>query len=233
MKIHGFNTLTLLDYPGHIGAILFLGGCNFRCPFCQNAGLVLHPEQEPWVPEEEVFSCLKKRRGVLEGICISGGEPTLYNDLPQLVRQIKNLGYKVKIDTNGTNPAMLRHLHAEGLIDYIAMDIKSSKKNYGCASGINTFHLTPIEESVDFLMHSGIDYEFRTTVVQELHRDSDFEDIAIWLQGCRRYFLQAYQHSDQIISPGFHSHTYEKMESFAAILRKKIPLVDLRGIDKY
>jgi len=231
MKIHGFNTLTLLDYPGHIGATLFLGGCNFRCPFCQNAGLVLCPDQEPHVPKEEVLSYLKKRQGILEGVCISGGEPTLYAELPQLARQIKDLGYKVKLDTNGTNPAMLRSLFEDGLIDYIAMDIKSSRDHYGQVCGLNTFHLSPVAESVDFLMNSGVDYEFRTTVVKELHNAGDFEDIASWIKGCRRYFLQAYQDSDHIIRPGFHSYTCRELESFAAILRKKIPLVELRGID--
>lgn len=231
MKIHGFNTLTLLDYPGRVGATLFLGGCNFRCPFCQNGNLVLHPEREPFLPEEEVLAYLKKRQGILDGVCISGGEPTLYAELPGLMEKIKSLGFLVKLDTNGSHPEVIRKLHAEGLIDYVAMDIKSSPARYREAAGCEALDLAAIEESVEFLKSSVPEYEFRTTVVRELHTASDFADIASWIAGCRTYFLQAYRDSDSVIHPGFSSYSREELEGFCKILREKIPLVSIRGLE--
>lgn len=231
MKIHGFNTLTLLDYPEHLGATLFLGGCNFRCPFCQNAGLVLHPEQEPFLEEEQVLAHLKKRHGILEGVCVTGGEPTLYNELPAFFKKLKALGYLVKLDTNGTRPDMIRQLYEKGLIDYTAMDIKSSPTNYGMAAGRELYDITQVAESVQYLMSCGIDYEFRTTVVKELHTADDFTEIGSWLSGCKRYFLQAYKDSENVIRPGFSSYSKEELEVFQKILKKTIPLVELRGID--
>lgn len=231
MKIHGFNTLTLLDYPGRVGATLFLGGCNFRCPFCQNGNLVLHPEREPFLPEEEVLAYLKKRQGILDGVCISGGEPTLYAELPGLMEKIKSLGFLVKLDTNGSHPEVIRKLHAEGLIDYVAMDIKSSPARYREAAGCEALDLAAIEESVEFLKSSVPEYEFRTTVVRELHTASDFADIASWIAGCRAYFLQAYRDSDSVIHPGFSSYSREELEGFCKILREKIPLVSIRGLE--
>lgn len=230
MLIHGLNRLTLLDYPGHTGATLFLGGCNFRCPFCQNGSLVLAPGLEPQIPEAEVLSFLKKRQGILEGVCISGGEPTLHADLPALVKKIKSLGYLVKLDTNGTNPSMIRMLHLEGLLDYVAMDIKSSPKGYAKSAGIAP-PMDAIAESAAYLMDSGIDYEFRTTVVLELHRDEDFRRIGEWLAGAKAYYLQAYQDSAGVLQPGLHSCTRSQMERFRQILSEKIPLVEIRGMD--
>jgi pyruvate formate lyase activating enzyme len=231
MKIHGFNTLTLLDYPGLVGASLFLGGCNFRCPFCQNGNLVLHPEEEPWIPTEEVLAFLKKRRGILEGVCVSGGEPTLYDDLPGLLGQIKDLGYQVKLDTNGSRPDVICSLRKDGLIDYVAMDIKSSPEGYREVSGCPTLDLDAIKTSVDYLKSGDMDYEFRTTVVKGLHSASDFEAIAHWLEGAHAYFLQAYQDSDHILRPGFSGFSRAQMEDFLSIVQKKIPHAALRGID--
>ena len=231
MNIHGLNRLTLLDYPGHVSATLFLGGCNFRCPFCQNANLVLHPETEPGIPEEEVFAYLKKRRPVLEGVCISGGEPTLYQELPELIRRIKDLNYLVKLDTNGSNPDMIKYLFAEHLIDFVAMDIKSSKEHYELVAGRTQLNLSALQDSIDFLMSGQLDYEFRTTVVKGLHTKSDFEHIRDWISGCRAYYLQSYRASEHVICPGFESFTREELEAFQTILQKKIPLVKLRGID--
>jgi len=231
MKIHGFNTLTLLDYPGKVGATLFLGGCNFRCPFCQNGNLVLHPEREPFLPEEEVLAYLKKRQGILDGVCISGGEPTLHAELPSLIKKIKSLGYLVKLDTNGSRPKVIRGLYEEGLIDYVAMDIKSSPSRYRDVAGCEALDLAAIKESVEFLKSTVSEYEFRTTVVRELHTASDFADIASWITGCRAYFLQAYRDSDSVIHPGFSSYSKEELEGFCKLLREKIPLVSIRGID--
>lgn len=231
MKIHGFNTLTLLDYPGLVGATLFLGGCNLRCPFCQNGNLVLSPGTEPWIPLEEVLATLRKRRKVLDGVCISGGEPTLYRELPDLIHPIKEMGYQVKLDTNGTNPSLLRELCAQGLIDFVAMDIKSSPENYEKASGCTAAQLDAVGESVDFLLNGKTDYEFRTTVVKELHTETDFSSLADWISGCRAYYLQAYRESEHVISKNFSSYTYQELTRFRDILQEKIPLVEIRGIE--
>ncbi|MDO5423347.1 MAG: anaerobic ribonucleoside-triphosphate reductase activating protein [Eubacteriales bacterium] len=235
MKLHGLQKLTLLDYPGKVAATLFLGGCNFRCPFCQNAGLVRNPEAEAVIPTEEVFAFLKKRQGILDGVCITGGEPTLEKDLELLIREIREMGYLIKLDTNGSRPEVLQALVGKGLLDYVAMDIKSSLAGYEKAAGLSSASrhlLEAVEESARFLMACGVDYEFRTTVVRELHTAEDFSAIARWLGGCRRYYLQAYQDSDNILLPGvFHSYTRAELEEFRKILLKKIPLVEIRGID--
>ncbi len=246
MLIHGMQKLTLLDYPEHLAAVLFTGSCNFRCPFCQNGSLVLAPGREPVIPEEEIFSFLKKRRGILTGVCITGGEPTLYPDLPDLIRKIKALGYQVKLDTNGTNPAMIKALFEEGLLDYVAMDIKSSRQNYRKVSGCPVLSLDSLQETIDFLTSSSVEYEFRTTVVKGLHEKEDFADIAQWLAGAKRYFLQAYQDSGQILLqmlagktadspsplPKLEPFSPEEMEEFLSILKPTIPSARLRGTDR-
>ncbi|MDY3919782.1 MAG: anaerobic ribonucleoside-triphosphate reductase activating protein [Candidatus Limivivens sp.] len=236
MRIHGLQKLTLLDYPEKVAAALFLGGCNFRCPFCQNSGLVLNPDAENVIPYEELLAFLKKRQGILDGICITGGEPTLEKDLELLIRDIRSFGYLVKLDTNGSRPEVLKDLVKKDLLDYVAMDIKSSLQGYEKTAGLATPSaqiLERIQESADFLMHCGIEYEFRTTVMKELHTASDFSEIADWLAGCRRYYLQAYQDSEHILLPGiFHSYTRRELENFREILLKKIPLVGIRGIDE-
>lgn len=231
MKIHGFNKLTLLDYPGHLGATLFLGSCNFRCPFCQNAGLVLTPESEPYIEEGEVLAYLKKRLGILEGVCITGGEPTLSKELPGFIEKIKSLGYLVKLDTNGSNPAMIRSLVVDCLIDYVAMDIKSSPENYSKVAGCVNLNMDAIQESVSYVMSCSVDYEFRTTVVRELHTAKDFYRIGEWLHGCRQYFLQAYKDSENVIQSGFHSYTRKELEEFTAILKEQGIDAGIRGLD--
>ena len=231
MKIHGFNKLTLLDYPGHTAAVLFLGNCNFRCPFCQNSSLVLSPDQEPELCPDEIFSFLKKRQGILEGVCISGGEPTLSPDLADLAFKLKSLGYLVKLDTNGSHPDILKSLVKDKLIDYVAMDIKSSKDRYPVVCGRPFVSISSVEESVDFLLNCKISYEFRTTVVKELHRMEDFISISEWISGCSQYFLQSYKDSDSVLLPGFHSCTREQLQHYLTIVQKKIPHAQLRGID--
>ena len=231
MKIHGFNKLTLLDYPGHTGAVLFLGHCNFRCPFCQNSALVLAPDQEPVLSLDEIFSFLKKRHGILEGVCISGGEPTLSPDLKDLAARLKSMGYLVKLDTNGSRPEVVKSLVESHLIDYVAMDIKSSKERYPIVCGCPSVSIESVEESVDFLLHCAIPYEFRTTVVQELHTEKDFFSISDWILGCSQYFLQPYKDSDGVLLPGFHSCTSEELHRYLSIVRKKIPHAQLRGVD--
>ena len=231
MKIHGFQTLTLLDYPGYTAATIFLGGCNFRCPFCQNAGLVLRPDEEPVIPEDDVLAFLKKRRRVLDGVCITGGEPTLAPDLPSLIRSIKELGYLVKLDTNGSHPEVLKNLAEKNLIQMAAVDIKACPQNYPSLTGLLHPDLDSVQQTVDFLLHGNLDYEFRTTVVRELHSEDDFYKIGTWLKGARAYYLQAYKDSDEVLQPGFSSYSLEELEHFRSILLKTISRVEIRGID--
>ncbi|HIR92342.1 MAG TPA: anaerobic ribonucleoside-triphosphate reductase activating protein [Candidatus Egerieimonas intestinavium] len=230
MKIHGFQSLTLLDYPGKVACTVFLGGCNFRCPFCQNTGLVLAPEREAVVPMEEVMGVLRKRRGMLDGVCITGGEPTLTSDLREFILRVRELGYLVKLDTNGYRPEVLENLLAEGLLDYVAMDIKSSPENYARVAGLPGLDLQRIRHSVELLMGAGVDYEFRTTVAQGLHTREDIEAIGRWLQGCRRYFLQNYRESEQVMMPVFAGFSREQLENFRRLLLEYIPQVGIRGV---
>lgn len=231
MKIYGLQKTTLVDYPGHVATTLFTGGCNFRCPYCHNGDLVIGLEDiEPYALED-IFSHLQKRKGVLDGVVISGGEPTLQTDLPDFIRQIKELGYLVKLDTNGTNPAMLRSLVEEGLVDYVAMDIKHSRAKYASISHVADDSLESIAASVDYLKEGHVDYEFRTTLCKELHKETDMTAIGLWLMGAKAYYLQPYKESEQVIQPGFHPHDAATLESFVHILSAFIPKVEIRGFD--
>jgi pyruvate formate lyase activating enzyme len=231
MNIHGFNKLTLLDYPGHMAATIFLGGCNMRCPFCHNASLVTRVAVQPTIPLTDVLTTLSKRKNILEGVCITGGEPTLNPDLTNLIRQIKSYGFKVKLDTNGTNPDLLKAYIQEGLIDYVAMDIKNSKEKYALTSGFPDVNLDKIEQSIDFLLSAPLDYEFRTTIVKEFHTQEDLLSIGKWIEGAKAYYLQSYQASDDTIEPGLNSHSKETLEAFTAILKPYVNQVALRGVD--
>lgn len=231
MSIHGLNKLTLLDYPGKVAATIFLGSCNFRCPFCHNRDLVLNPMGQPVIETDEVLKFLRKRQGILDGVCITGGEPSLYSGLEDLIRQIRDLGFSIKLDTNGFRPAVLKDLVSKNLLDMVAMDIKSSPEGYSRATGIDCLDLAPIRESVRFLMGGHVPYEFRTTVVKELHDRKTFEDISQWIGGCDAYYLQAYKDSDTVIHRGFHANTKEELDKYRQLLLKTIPVVGIRGID--
>lgn len=231
MSIHGINKLTLLDYPGKVAATIFLGNCNFRCPFCHNGDLVLNPSSQPVIEPEEVLRFLKKRQGILEGVCITGGEPTLYTGLEDLIRAIRELGYGVKLDTNGYRPEILKDLVSKGLLDMVAMDIKSDQDSYAQVAGRSELQMDKICESVDYLMEGHVPYEFRTTVVRELHNRESFEKIGQWIGGCQAYYLQNYKDSDAIIQPGFHSYGIEELTEFKDMLLEKIEKVEIRGID--
>ncbi len=231
MKICGLNKTTLLDYPGKVAATVFVTGCDFRCPFCHNSSLVLHGDLEPEIPKEEILSFLKKRKGILEGVCITGGEPCLYPELPDLLSEIKELGYAVKVDTNGSRPEMIRLLAENHLADKIAMDVKACPENYERVCGISPLDLDPVLESVEYLKAGPLDYEFRTTVVKELHTEKDFSMIGQWLVGAKCYYLQAYKDSPGVMKPGFSSYSLEELTSFQNLLKKTIPLVEIRGID--
>ncbi|MBP5624677.1 MAG: anaerobic ribonucleoside-triphosphate reductase activating protein [Lachnospiraceae bacterium] len=230
MQIHGFNKTTLLDFPGHLASTVFTGGCNMRCPYCQNADLVLNPMSQPLISEEVVFDHIKKRKGIIEGVCITGGEPTLQKDLEDFIKRLKDLGVLVKLDTNGYRPEITRKLMENGLIDYVAMDIKSSLDEYHIVSGVN-LDTSLIKESVELLKNGPIDYEFRTTVVKELHSKETFEKIGELLSGAKQYFLQGYIDSERVIERRFSSYTKEELEGFVTILKKTIKNVSIRGVD--
>ncbi|MDO5417448.1 MAG: anaerobic ribonucleoside-triphosphate reductase activating protein [Lachnospiraceae bacterium] len=230
MKICGFQKTTLLDYPGHLAASIFTGGCNFRCPFCHNSELL--PGDVPAAfPEEEVLAYLQKRRHILEGVCITGGEPTLQPDLETFLRKIRALGYRIKLDTNGYQPQVLETLLAEKLVDYAAMDIKNSPGRYGETVGIRNLSLRPIEESIALLKRSEIPWEFRTTVVRELHQAEDFKEIGPWISGAPAYFLQNYVDSRQVLCPGFTSYSKSELLTFLELVRPFVKTAALRGID--
>ena len=236
MKISGLQKMTLLDYPGKVACTVFLQGCNFRCPFCHNSDLLGATGPEG-ITQEELLAFLKKRQGLLDAVCITGGEPTLQNDLPQLIREIKELGYLVKLDTNGTRPEVVKALEEEKLIDYVAMDIKNSPARYPETAGSDHLDLSKLEQTMQFLMGGGADYEFRTTVVSELHDVQDMKEIGQWLQNlsggkkAKRLFLQCYMDRDTVLMGGLSAPSREKMQEFKEILAPYAELVELRGVD--
>ncbi len=229
MILNGFQKMTLLDFPGRVACTLFAGGCNFRCPFCHNAGLVIGQERETF-GEEEILDYLKKRKGLLDGVCITGGEPLLRTDIKEFIVKIKELGYSVKLDTNGSRPEKLRELIDEGLLDYVAMDVKSSMERYGKAVGIEDFDTTEIEESIDLLLEGRVDYEFRTTVVKPLHRVEDIEDLCKRIKGAKRYFLQNFVDSGDLIGEGMTAHDRGTLDKMLETAKKHIPEAQLRGV---
>lgn len=228
MKISGLQKVTLLDYPGKVAATVFTPGCNLRCPFCHNASLVLQTGGED-IPPEKVLSFLKKRQGILDGVCVSGGEPLLQPDLSDFLGRIRALGFAVKLDTNGTNPTLLDRLIREGLVDYVAMDIKNSRERYGHTVGIPDFDCSAVEASVNLLLRGTVDYEFRTTVVRGLHDAQSFSSIADWIVGAKRYFLQNFVDSGDLISR-CEGCSRQEMEEFLRLLSGRMAHVELRGI---
>lgn len=229
MIIDGLQKLTLLDFPEKIACTIFTHGCNFRCPFCHNASLVVSQTNEH-ISIDEIKSFLEKRKGVLDGVAITGGEPMLQKDLKEFIKTVKDYGFLVKLDTNGCYPEKLEELIDEGLIDYVAVDIKSSPEKYSLVTGVPDFDVTPIKKTVELLKQGRVDYEFRTTVVKELHEIKDFEEIAKWLEGCERYYLQQFVDSGDIISDGMTAYDRETMEKIKNVVSEKIPCVELRGV---
>lgn len=230
MRINGFQKTTLLDYPGYLAATVFIGGCNFLCPYCHNASLVLSPGSLPVFSKEEVLHTLAKRKGILEGVCITGGEPTLEAGLTEFIKEIKDIGLLVKLDTNGSNPGLLKELIASDLLDYVAMDIKNSQEKYPLTIGKEHFPIKNIAESVEILLKDHVAYEFRTTVTRELHNSSDFLAIGEWIQGAKAYYLQSYKDSGDVISPIFHGYSKNELEDIRKLLLSFIKKVELRGI---
>ena len=214
MKIFGLQKLTLLDYPGKAAATVFLSGCDFNCPFCHNADLL----NESIINVRDFMEFLKSRINLLDGVCVSGGEPLLQPGIEDFLREVKNLGYEIKLDTNGQNVKALKSLVESKLIDYIAMDIKSSLQKYGSAVDIDDFDTVQIEESIDFLLAGKIPYEFRTTVVRELHKTNDFHLIGKRLKGAKKYFLQTFKNSDGVPAKDLSAYTKSEMKEFCNIL---------------
>lgn len=235
MIISGLQNTTLLDYPGHVAATIFLGGCNYRCPFCHNASIVMSPT--PGITREELMSFLKKRSGILDGVCVTGGEPTISQDLLGLLADIKALGLLVKLDTNGTNPEIIKKAVDMKLLDYIAMDIKSSRDGYGRSVGIDGYDTSTIEESIRLIMECGIEYEFRTTLVKNIHTLSDMKGIGELIGGARAYYIQSYRDNDLTIEKELKgniicdSFDKKELEQFLMVAREKISSAMLRGVD--
>ncbi len=231
MNIQGLQKLTLLDYPEKVACTIFTAGCNFRCPFCHNASLVSHIDMGRNLPMEQVLSFLKKRLGVLDGICISGGEPLLQPDLEKFISQVKEMGYFVKLDTNGSNFRLLRHLVEARLLDYVAMDIKNAPGKYGITIGIAEYNMEEVFRSVDFLLSGIVSYEFRTTVVREFHKREDFASIGRWIKGAGRYYLQNFQDSGDLIRPGLRAYTKDILIQALEVVRRNVPNAELRGME--
>lgn len=230
MLIHGLQKLTLLDYPGKIACTVFFGGCNFRCPFCHNAEL-LDASAPAVMDDGELLRFLRTRQSLLEGVCLTGGEPLLRGDLPVLLEQIKSLGFSVKLDTNGSFPEKLRQLVASGLVDYVAMDVKNSPALYAETVGLASVELTSIRRSIDFLLENRADYEFRTTVVREFHTVQSLAELSQWLTGAKRYYLQGFVDRDTVLRPGLHALSRPEMEALAEAARRWLPEVSLRGVE--
>ncbi len=230
MKFNGFQKLTLLDYPTKVACTLFTAGCNFRCPFCHNASLVTHIENDYVYDEDEILDFLEKRQGILDGVCITGGEPLLQEGIGDFIERVKELGYSVKLDTNGSFPEKLIELAESKLIDYVAMDIKNCKEKYARTAGITDLQIRNIEKSVEFLLSGKIPYEFRTTVVSQFHTPQDIEEIAKWIKGADKYFLQNFVDSGDLIEEGLCAVSPETMQNMRAKAAKFIPNVEVRGI---
>lgn len=230
MQIHGFQKMTLLDFPGRVACTVFTGGCNLRCPFCHNALLVTQLSKVDVISAESVFSYLQKRKGILDGVAITGGEPLLQPDITSFIRKCKDLGYAVKLDTNGAYPAKLRDIVSEGLVDYVAMDVKNCREKYGETVGIPNFDVSKVDESIKFLLSGKVDFEFRTTVVKEFHTVEDIERIGEWIAGAPRYFLQNFTDSGNLIGENMHECSKETLYLMRETALKYVQSCETRGL---
>lgn len=235
MKISGLQKMTLLDYPGKVACTVFLGGCNFRCPFCHNSEL-LGQDAPQFMTDEEFFAFLHKRQGLLEAVCISGGEPTLQPNLSEFIGKIKELNFLVKLDTNGYKPNVLRQLLQAGLLDYVAMDVKNDLEHYPLTCGLSSMDINAIQESLSLLLQGKIEYELRTTVVEQLHNSDSFRGIAAMLQRlspehkCKKYFLQPFVDRETVIYSNFTAPSEERLFEYKKILEQASETVTIRGI---
>lgn len=229
MKFFGMEKLSLVDYDNHTACTVFTGGCNFRCPYCHNGDLVDVVNNAVCVSESEVLEYLTKRKNLIDGLVVSGGEPTLHRDLPDFLLKVKAIGCNVKLDTNGTSPDMLKSLIDSKLVDFVAMDIKNSPNKYPVTVGTADLDLTAIFKSAALLMENNVPYEFRTTVISELHEEKDFEDIGRWLQGAEKYFVQRYRDADGCLSHGYTEVPELTAKGFVSALSKYVKNAALRG----
>ena len=227
MEFVGIDKFSLLDFEDKISCVLFCKPCNFRCPFCHNGTTVL--EAETVIPFEDILEYLESRKGLIDAVVVSGGEPTLMPDLKEKIIKLRELGFLIKLDTNGTNPETIKDLYESGLIDYVAMDIKNSFKKYPLTVGVKNAYLDKVSQSIQYLMSSGIDYEFRTTLIDEFHDTQDIRDMAETLKGAKRLYLQKFVDRESCIQRGLHEVSKEKAESFIEILKPYIEKVSLRG----
>lgn len=228
MKFFGIEHLSLVDYDSKLTCTIFTKSCNFRCPFCHNKDLALSEEIEE-IPFDEILNFLKNRKKYLDAVCISGGEPTLHSDLPKIIRQIKELGYLIKLDTNGTNPNMIKYLIENNLLDYIAMDIKNDLAHYHETCGVNYINLLNIQSSINIIQNSNIDYEFRTTLIKEFHTIESITNISNWLKDPKHYYLQKFKLSENCIKQNLHEVDIDTAKTFKKILLTKFSNVSLRG----
>ncbi len=228
MNVNGLQKLTLLDYPGKVACTVFLAGCNLRCPFCHNSEL-LDAAAEPVMDDGALLDFLKKRQGMLDGVAFTGGEPLLRPELPELLRRVRALGYAVKLDTNGTRPDALARVLDDGLADYVAMDVKNSPARYAETCGVETMDLAPIYASIEALRGGTAEYEFRTTVVKELHDEESFTAIGPMIEGAKRYFLQPFKDRDTVAFAGFHAPDGERLRAWAELVRPFVGSVEIRG----
>ncbi len=226
MVFGGIQKLTLLDFPGAVACILFTKGCNFRCPFCHNSSLV--NSSQPDITQEEILAFLKKRQGILEGVCITGGEPLIHPDLPLFIKKVKALGYKVKLDTNGSFPQSLNELLNENLLDYVAMDVKNSFPKYPLTTGCENINTQDIEKSIALLLENRVPYEFRTTVTNELHTKEDILSVASLIKGAEKYFIQNFVDSGDILEEGMHPVAQNEIEKMAKIAQNIVPNTKIR-----
>lgn len=228
MKFFGLEHLSLVDYDSKLTCTIFTKACNFRCHFCHNKDLVACTNIQE-IPFEEIMSFLESRKKYLDAVCISGGEPTLFEDLPEVIKTIKKLGYLIKLDTNGTNPDMIQTLIEQRLVDYIAMDIKNDLENYNTTCGVPFVNLFNIQKSINIIQSSGIDYEFRTTLIKEFHNETNITNIANWLNDPKHYYLQKFRISENCINQNLHEVDIETAKKFRKILLTKFTNVNLRG----
>lgn len=228
MEIYGLMRLTLLDFPERAACTVFTGGCDFRCPFCHNKSVILKEEEK--IPLGELFEFLKRRRGILDGVCISGGEPLLNADIVPFMGELKALGYSVKLDTNGGHPTRLGEAIDSGFCDYVAMDIKNSLEKYPQTIGVDGFNTEKISESIGIIKNSGAEHEFRTTVVRELHTEDDMRALTAMIAGEERYFIQSYTENDNVLKKGLTAFDAEGLERMLAAARENVPTAKLRGV---
>jgi len=231
MKIKGLQKLTLLDYPDRTACTIFLGGCDFRCPFCHNMDIVEDKYPEDSISEDYLFDYLKKRSKMLDGVCITGGEPLMSPDVTDLIRRIKRLGYSVKLDTNGSYPDRLKEIVSEGLVDYVAVDIKNSPDKYSRTAGCPGTLVEKVRETVEFLKEGRVDYEFRTTVMSPYHEPADFEEIGKWVQGAKRFYIQLFAGHDNVPDRSLSTPSKENVLKMLEIVKKYVPSAEIRGME--